>query len=212
MQDKKTFEDILNKITKERFRDSLGYEDEQLMTDYLFADFQRDDEYNELGELIQEAPFVYEACPDVATIKKRAVLKLEEFNEKFPAKKMNLVIFDDALFHLLRLTRIVNSPAGNALLVGVGGSGKQSLTRLSAFISKQQIFQVTISKNFTLTNLLGNIRELYSKTGPEGGAVSFLMTDAEIKNESFLEAINSMLATGEIPGLIGKDDKEIMSV
>jgi hypothetical protein len=52
MQDKKNFEDILNKITKERFRDSLGYEDEQLMTDYLFADFQRDDEYNELGELI----------------------------------------------------------------------------------------------------------------------------------------------------------------
>ena len=38
------------------------------------------------------------------------------------------------------------------------------------------------------------------------------MTDAEIKNESFLEAINSMLATGEIPGLIGKDDKELFSV
>ena len=39
MPDKKTFDDILNKVTKERFRDSLGYEDEQLMTDYLFADF-----------------------------------------------------------------------------------------------------------------------------------------------------------------------------
>jgi dynein heavy chain len=35
-----------------------------------------------------------------------------------------------------------------------------------------------------------------------GKSVTFLMTDAEIKNESFLEAINSMLATGEIPGLI----------
>jgi dynein heavy chain len=37
---------------------------------------------------------------------------------------MDLVIFDDALFHLLRLIRTVNSPAGNMLLVGVGGSGK----------------------------------------------------------------------------------------
>jgi len=37
---------------------------------------------------------------------------------------MNLVIFDDALKHLLILTRIVNSPGGNVLLVGVGGSGK----------------------------------------------------------------------------------------
>ena len=136
MPDKKTFDDILNKVTKERFRDSLGYEDEQLMTDYLFADFQRDDEYNELDELVAEAPFVYEACPDIASIKKRVNQRLDEFNEKYPAKKMNLVIFDDALFHLLRMTRIINSPSGNALLVGVGGSGKQSLTKLAAFIGK----------------------------------------------------------------------------
>ena len=34
------------------------------------------------------------------------------------------------------------------------------------------------------------------------------MTDAEIKQETFLEAINSMLATGEIPGLIPKDERD----
>jgi hypothetical protein len=73
LPDKKTFEDILNKCTKERFRDSLGYEDEQLMTDYLFADFQRDDEYNELDELVAEAPYVYEATPDIKTIRERAM-------------------------------------------------------------------------------------------------------------------------------------------
>ena len=35
-----------------------------------------------------------------------------------------------------------------------------------------------------------------------------MMTDAEIKSETFLEAINSFLATGEIPGLIPKDERD----
>ena len=35
------------------------------------------------------------------------------------------------------------------------------------------------------------------------------MTDAEVKNEDFLEYINMILSTGEIPGLLQKDEKEI---
>lgn len=123
-QDKKTFQDMLDRVTKEKFRDSLGFDDEQLMTSYLFADFQRDDVLDEYGELVEEAPFVYEACESVETIKARCNQKLDHYNEKNPSKKMNLVIFDDALKHLLRITRTINSPSGNILLVGVGGSGK----------------------------------------------------------------------------------------
>lgn len=115
---------MLDRVTKEKFRDSLGFDDEQLMTSYLFADFQRDDVLDEYGELVEEAPFVYEACESIEAIKHRCNQKLDLYNEKNPSKKMNLVIFDDALKHLLRITRTINSPSGNILLVGVGGSGK----------------------------------------------------------------------------------------
>ena len=114
----------MDRVTKEKFRDTLGFDEEQLLTGYLFADFQREDVFNEYGELIEEAPFVYEACPDIENIRKRINRRLDDYNERFPSKKMNLVIFDDALRHLLRITRIINSPRGNCLLVGVGGSGK----------------------------------------------------------------------------------------
>jgi len=83
---------------------------------------------------------VYEAAPDVENIRKRCLDKLDGYNEKNASKKMNLVIFDDALNHLLRITRVINSPSGNILLVGVGGSGKQSLTKLAAFIVKHTFF------------------------------------------------------------------------
>jgi dynein heavy chain len=84
-------------------------------------------------------------------IRARCLQRLDEYNEKNQSKQMNLVIFDDALRHLLRITRILNSPGGNILLVGVGGSGKQSLSKLSSYICKQIFFQIQLTKTYGTT-------------------------------------------------------------
>ena len=167
--DKKVFTDMLNKCTKEKFRDSCGFDDETLMTDMLFADFQRDEEVDEYGSVLSEAPYVFEACPSINAIKKRVNQRLDEYNEKYPSKKMPLVIFDDCLFHLLRTIRTVNSPAGNALLVGVGGSGKQSLTKLSAYICKHRFFQIALTKSYTEKALMEDIKDLFETVAMQNG-------------------------------------------
>ena len=52
------------------------------------------------------------------------------------------------LQHLSRIARVLRIPGGHALLVGVGGSGRQSLTKLAAALSSMTVFQPEISKNY----------------------------------------------------------------
>ena len=88
----------------------------------------------------------YFSVPGWTEINKILVEALDGYNELNAA--MNLVLFEDAMQHVLRINRILEAPRGNALLVGVGGSGKQSLSRLAAYISSLEVFQVTLRKGY----------------------------------------------------------------
>ena len=58
--------------------------------------------------------------------------------------KMNLVFFEDAVLHLIKILRTLRQPRGNIMLIGVGGSGKQSLIKLSSHIYNMHFKQIEI--------------------------------------------------------------------
>uniref|UniRef100_A0A8C4MCH5 Dynein axonemal heavy chain 9 n=1 Tax=Equus asinus asinus TaxID=83772 RepID=A0A8C4MCH5_EQUAS len=121
---------------------------------------------------------------------------------------MDLVLFEDAMRHVCHINRILESPRGNALLVGVGGSGKQSLTRLAAFISSMDVFQITLRKGYQIPDFKVDLASLCLKAGVKNLSTVFLMTDAQVADEKFLVLINDLLASGEIPDLYSDDEVE----
>ncbi|KAM9209454.1 dynein axonemal heavy chain 9 [Dugong dugon] len=119
---------------------------------------------------------------------------------------MDLVLFEDAMRHICHINRILESPRGNALLVGVGGSGKQSLMRLAAFISSMDVFQITLRKGYHIPDFKVDLASLCLKAGVKNLSTVFLMTDAQVADERFLVLINDLLASGEIPDLYSDDE------
>lgn len=132
---------------------------------------------------------------------------LEEYNVTYN-KEVRLIFFMDAQQHITRISRILRQPRGNALLVGVGGTGKQSLTRLACHISDIQCYQIELTRTYSDMEWKEDIRKLYRSAGAEGKTTVFLLSDTQIKSETFLEDINGILNSGEVPNLFEFDERE----
>ncbi|XP_013988847.1 dynein axonemal heavy chain 1 isoform X2 [Salmo salar] len=190
--------DWFDKLLQARIEEfGCSFEDAVPCQPVLFGDFMIPGADNKAYQLIED--------------KEKLARVMEEYMDDYnqiSTTKMKLVLFMDAIQHVCRISRILRQPLGNALLLGVGGSGRQSLTKLATHMSDYECFQIELAKNYGHTEWREDLKSIMLKAGLQNVQITFLFVDTQIKSESFLEDVNNILNSGDVPNLYAVDEQE----
>ncbi|CAD7077293.1 unnamed protein product [Hermetia illucens] len=193
--DKNYFKQLISETCVKNFGDPVVQPDEVL----LFGDFMI------FGQAYAER--IYEEIKDLGKLQSILVDYLEDY-ATLTGQEMKLILFQDAMEHIVRLARLLRSDRGNGLLVGVSGNGKQSLTKLSSHINGYRCNQIELTRGYDSSNFHDDLRVFCRQAGVNHKPNVFLIVDTQIVKEEFLEDINNILNSGEVPNLFEADDYE----
>jgi dynein heavy chain 1 len=117
-----------------------------------------------------------------------------------------LVVFDSVVDHVLRIDRVLRQPLGHLLLVGESGAGKTVLSRFVSWMNGMSVFQIKLTQNYTLDNFDEDLRVVLKRAGCDGEKVVFIFDESNVLESAFLERMNALLASGEVPGLFEEEE------
>lgn len=194
-EDKSYFKNLMHETCVKYFNDPIVKSNETV----LFGDFML------FGQSREDR--IYEEIKDQPKLKSILFDYLDDYNS-VTGKEVKLIMFEDAIEHVTRLARLLRAERANGLLVGLSGMGKQSLCRLGAHINGYQCVQIELTRGYDSAAFHEDLRNLYWLAGVQNAPTVFLITDTQICHEEFLEDINNILNSGEVPNLYESDEYE----
>ncbi|XP_060776842.1 dynein axonemal heavy chain 3 [Neoarius graeffei] len=210
-EDRKMFFNIVQERTSTYFKQTLdkllchlspsGSVSDESIRSLFFGDY---------ATLDLDANRTYDEIRDLPSLTSIMEHHLQEYNTMSTAP-MSLVMFQFAIEHISRICRVLKQDNGHLLLVGIGGSGRSSAAKLATFINQYDLFQIELTKNYGRSEWRDDLKRVMTKAGVEGKRTSFLLGDGQMKDEMFVEDVNTLLNTGDVPNMFAQDERaEIM--
>jgi dynein heavy chain len=150
---------------------------------------------------------IYNEIVDLNRLNEVLETYLDDYNSATKIQ-MPLCLFQYAIHHISRISRILKQDNSHALLIGIGTSGRQSLTRLASFMAGYDLMQIEItSKTYGPTEWRHDLKKALMNAGADGKHTVFLFADTQIKDEIFVEDISMILNAGDIPNLFEPEER-----
>ncbi|EGR32330.1 hypothetical protein IMG5_087930 [Ichthyophthirius multifiliis] len=156
-----------------------------------------------LGDIDSERP--YDEMIDMDKIFARIEYFLEDYNQN-NKRPMQLVLFEFAICHIINICRILRLQGGHGLLIGLGGSGRQSLTYLSSHIRQLHTMQLEMTKSYGKEQWNEDIRRLMIQSGADQKESVFIINDSQAQKPFVLEELNNLLNSADIPNMFSQED------
>ncbi|XP_073518216.1 cytoplasmic dynein 2 heavy chain 1 isoform X2 [Phyllobates terribilis] len=123
-------------------------------------------------------------------------------------RDLDILLFHEVLDFMSRVDRVLSFPGGSLLLAGRSGVGRRTVTSLVTHMHGAMLFTPKISRGYELKHFKNDLKQVMQMAGIDGQQVVLLLEDYHFVHPTFLEMINSLLSSGEVPGLYTIEELE----
>uniref|UniRef100_A0A8B9KYF0 Cytoplasmic dynein 2 heavy chain 1 n=1 Tax=Astyanax mexicanus TaxID=7994 RepID=A0A8B9KYF0_ASTMX len=123
-------------------------------------------------------------------------------------RELDLLFFPEVLDFMSRVDRALSSPAGSLLLAGRSGVGRRTAVCVVSHMHGATIYTPKISRSYSLKHFKTDLKTVMQFAGIDGQQTVLLLEDYQFVHPSFLEMVNSLLSSGEVPGLYSAEELE----
>uniref|UniRef100_A0A4W3JIK2 Dynein cytoplasmic 2 heavy chain 1 n=1 Tax=Callorhinchus milii TaxID=7868 RepID=A0A4W3JIK2_CALMI len=123
-------------------------------------------------------------------------------------RELDILLFHEVLDYMARVDRVLSCPGGSLLLAGRSGVGRRTAISVISHMHGATLFSPKISRSYEAKQFKNDLKTVMQLAGLDGHQVVLLLEDYQFVQPQFLEMANSLLSSGEVPGLYTPEELE----